>query len=241
MGIESADPMMMERHKAGVTLEAVRDTVRQIHAAGMRAKGLFIFGMPGETPETVKVTSDFILSLELDEMNMTKFSPLHGAPIWDECANSTESGEFIEDWRLMNCLNFVFLPKGFSSREEMDALYNWHVKRFYDSKGYRRRFAKRLWAHRWSLWHVLKHLPETIAAARYFSANKEQLEKAKREFALHPRQPVGLKPFLSADLQVDNIVAMSPIKISRREAIKMVMPVVEATACCTPPSLQAAV
>ena len=47
----------------------------------MRAKGLFIFGMPGETPETVKVTSDFILSLELDEMNMTKFSPLHGAPI----------------------------------------------------------------------------------------------------------------------------------------------------------------
>lgn len=36
MGIESADPGMMERHKAGVTLEAVRDTVRQIHAAGLR-------------------------------------------------------------------------------------------------------------------------------------------------------------------------------------------------------------
>jgi hypothetical protein len=84
----------------------------------------------------------------------------------------------------------------------MDALYNWHVKRFYDSKGYRRRFAKRLWAHRCSLWHVLKHLPETIAAARYFSSNKEQLEKAKREFKLHPRQPVGLKPFLSPDLQI---------------------------------------
>ncbi|HEY0635413.1 MAG TPA: radical SAM protein, partial [Gammaproteobacteria bacterium] len=59
MGIESADAAMMERHKAGVTLEAVRKTVEQIHAAGLRAKGLFIFGMPGETPETVKVTSDF--------------------------------------------------------------------------------------------------------------------------------------------------------------------------------------
>ena len=85
MGIESADPGMMERHKAGVTLEAVRATVKSIHAAGLRAKGLFIFGMPGETPETVRTTSDFILSLDLDEMNMTKFSPLHGAPIWDEC------------------------------------------------------------------------------------------------------------------------------------------------------------
>lgn len=242
MGIESADPGMMERHKAGVTLDAVRNTVRQIHAAGMRAKGLFIFGMPGETPETVKVTSDFILSLDLDEMNMTKFSPLHGAPIWDECANSTVSGEMIEDWRLMNCLNFVFLPHGFKSREEMDALYNWHVKRFYDSKGYRRRFTKRLWAHRWSLWHVLKHLPETIAAARYFSSNKEQLEKAKREFKLHPRQPVGLVPQLSTDLQVDNIVAMSPVKLSRREAMKSIIPLVyEGSSCSKPPVIQAAV
>ena len=241
MGIESADPGMMERHKAGVTLDAVRDTVRQIHAAGLRAKGLFIFGMPGETPETVKVTSDFILSLELDEMNMTKFSPLHGAPIWEECSSNT-GGEMIEDWRLMNCLNFVYLPEGFTSREEMDALYNWHVKRFYDSKGYHRRFAKRLWAHRWSLWHVLKHLPETIAAARYFSSNKEQLEKAKREFKLHPRQPVGLKPYLSPDLQVDNIVAMSPVKLSRREVMKAVAGQAAAgSACGTPPALQAAV
>ena len=236
MGVESADPGMMERHKAGVTLDAVRDTVRQIHAAGLRAKGLFIFGMPGETPETVKVTSDFILSLDLDEMNMTKFSPLHGAPIWDECV-SGESGDFIEDWRLMNCLNFVFLPNGFSSRDEMDALYNWHVKRFYDSKGYRRRFASRLWQHRWSLWHVLKHLPETIAAARYFSANKAQIEQARREFALHPRQPLGLKPMLSTDLQVDNIVAMSPVKLSRREAMKQIIPLVyEGSGSCAPPA-----
>lgn len=236
MGVESADPGMMERHKAGVTLDAVRDTVRQIHAAGLRAKGLFIFGMPGETPETVKVTSDFILSLDLDEMNMTKFSPLHGAPIWDECV-SGESGDFIEDWRLMNCLNFVFLPNGFSSRDEMDALYNWHVKRFYDSKGYRRRFASRLWQHRWSLWHVLKHLPETIAAARYFSANKAQIEQARREFALHPRQPLGLKPMLSTDLQVDNIVAMSPVKLSRREAMKQIIPLVyEGSDSCALPA-----
>lgn len=235
MGIESADPGMMARHKAGVTLEAVRDTVRQIHAAGLRAKGLFIFGMPGETPETVKTTSDFILSLDLDEMNMTKFSPLHGAPIWEECASGV-GGELIEDWRLMNCLNFVYLPEGFSSREEMDALYNWHVKRFYDSDGYRRRFARRLWQHRWSLWHVLKHLPQTIAAARYFSANKQQLEKAKREFKRHPRQPLGLQPQLSTELQIDNIVAMSPLKLTRRQAMKAIVPVVhEGGGGCTTP------
>lgn len=215
MGIESADPGMMERHKTGVTLEAVKKTVEQIHAAGLRAKGLFIFGLPGETPETVKATSDFILSLDLDEMNMTKFSPMYGAPIWDECVSGKE-GDFIEDWRLMNCLNFVYKPAGFESREEMDALYNWHVRRYYDSKPYRRRFSKKLWQHRWSLWHVVKNLPRVIQAARYFSANKAQLEAAKRDFAPHPRQPRGLTPYLSPELQADAIAAMSPIKVSRR-------------------------
>ncbi len=234
MGIESADPGMMARHKAGVTLDAVRQTVRQIHAAGLRAKGLFIFGMPGETPETIRATSDFVLSLDLDEMNMTKFSPLHGAPIWNECVSGRE-GDFVEDWRLMNCLNFVYKPAGFESREQMDALYNWHVRRFYDSKGYRRRFAKRLWQHRWSLWHILRHLPQTIAAARYFSANKEQLERARREFRVHPRQPLGLAPVLSAEIQADNIAAMSPVKLSRRAAPRL--PKTAGAACGVPPTM----
>ncbi|MBI4756878.1 MAG: radical SAM protein [Betaproteobacteria bacterium] len=215
MGIESADPAMMERHKAGVSLEAVRETVGKIHAAGLRAKGLFIFGLPGETPDTIRTTSDFILSLDLDEMNMTKFSPLYGAPIWEECVYGRE-GDFDEDWRLMNCLNFVYRPQGFASREEMDALYNWHVRRFYDSRGYRRRFARRLWEHRWSLAHIVRHLPQVVQAARYFSANEAQLEAAGGSFAPHPRQPRGLQASLSPELQADAIAAMSPVRVSRR-------------------------
>ena len=210
MGVESADPAMMERHKAGVTLEAVKKTVEQIHNAGLRAKGLFIFGMPGETPETVKTTSDFILSLNLDEMNMTKFSPLYGAPIWDECVGG-EEGDFIEDWRLMNCLNFVFLPKGFKSREEMDALYNWHILRFYNSKTYHRTFARRLWQHRWSLWHLIKNLPRVIQANRYFKSNQKQLEAIKQNFPKHPRQPVNLVPLLGEELYADKV---STVKVS---------------------------
>ncbi|MDF9832510.1 anaerobic magnesium-protoporphyrin IX monomethyl ester cyclase [Ereboglobus sp. PH5-5] len=202
LGVESADPEMMRRHKAGVTLDAVRETVDRIHTAGLRAKGLFIFGLPGETPDTVRATSDFILSLDLDEMNMTKFSPLYGAPIWDECASGAE-GAFTEDWRLLNCLNFTFIPKGFSSREEMDALYNWHIQRYYNSKPYRRRFAKHIWQHRWSLWHLVTHLPRTVQAARYFYANREKLEAMKKDFPLHPRQPVNLRATLGPELQAD--------------------------------------
>ncbi|MDX2111613.1 MAG: radical SAM protein [Verrucomicrobiota bacterium] len=202
IGVESADPGMMKRHKAGVSLEGVRDTVDKIHAAGLRSKGLFIFGLPGETPETVRTTSDFILSLNLDDMNMTKFSPLYGAPLWDECACGQE-GEMDEDWRLMNCLNFVYLPKGFESRAQMDELYNQHVRRFYGGKEYQRRFAKRLWQHRWSLWHMLRNAPRTIQAARYFSANRKLLEQAGKSFPPHPRQPRELKADLGSELRED--------------------------------------
>jgi magnesium-protoporphyrin IX monomethyl ester (oxidative) cyclase len=189
-GVESADPALMARHKAGVTLEAVRETVEKVHAAGLRAKGLFIFGLPGETPETFQRTSDFILSLDLDDMNLTKFSPLHGAPLWAECVEGKE-GDFNEDWRLLNCVNSVFLPAGFDSREQMDGLYNAHIQRFYKSRPYRRRFGRRIWEHRWSLWHLLRHLPMVLAAKRYFASNGA---KDAHAYVRHPRQPLGLKP-----------------------------------------------
>lgn len=189
IGIESADPNMMSRHKAGVTLDAVRESVANIHEAGLRAKGLFIFGLPGETPSTFRATSDFILSLDLDEMNMTKFSPMYGAPIWEECI-SGGSGEFNEDWRLMNCMNSVFKPEGFSSRDEMDDLYNWHVRRFYSSKKYRRRFAENLWAHRWSIWHAAKNSVRIAQAACYYG--RHEAKRHGPAFAPHPRQPRNL-------------------------------------------------
>ncbi|MCK9393096.1 MAG: B12-binding domain-containing radical SAM protein, partial [Syntrophales bacterium] len=40
VGIESADPALLERHKSGVGLEDVQDTVARIKACGLRVKGL---------------------------------------------------------------------------------------------------------------------------------------------------------------------------------------------------------
>jgi len=169
VGIESADPAMLERHKAGVTLDEVRDTVSRIKACGLRAKGLFMMGLPGETESSIQATSDFIISLGLDDMNMSKFTPFPGAPIWQELA---EEGTFEEDWKLMNCLNFVFIPKAIESKEKLDYLYNCHVKRFYSDKAWRRKFVRRLWQNRWSLYHLLRHAPSFLAAKRNFEPGR---------------------------------------------------------------------
>lgn len=170
VGIESGEPALLEVHKPGVYLEEVRDTVRRIHAAGLRAKGLFMMGLPGETPESVQKTSDLVLSLQLDDMNMTKFTPYHGAPVWQRIV---DEGTLEEDWRKMNCLNFVFLPKGIDSWEILEQLYNSHVKRFYSDPGWRKRFRSRIWEHRHSLWRLVRHLPDFLSAMRTFEPKKK--------------------------------------------------------------------
>ncbi len=165
LGIETGDPGLLEFHKPGVRPDDIRHTVRQIQDHGMRVKGLFMMGLPGETEESIRKTSDYVLSLDLDDMNMSKFTPFHGAPIWPRIA---EYGLLEEDWQRMNCINFVFLPKGIESFEKLEQLYNRHVKRFYSSKTWRRKFTKRLWQHRRSLFHLIAHLPSFLAAKRNF-------------------------------------------------------------------------
>lgn len=169
VGIESADPQMLASHKSGVSLQEVRETVLRIQAAGLRAKGLFMMGLPGETEASISKTSDFIISLGLDDMNMSKFTPFPGAPLW---SNIREKGYFNENWRLMNCLNFVFVPEGIASAERLDQLYNEHVRRFYSDAGWRKKFRRRLWQHRQSLIYMLCHLPSFVSAKRRFEPGK---------------------------------------------------------------------
>ena len=170
IGIESGDMDLIDRHKPGVVLEDIKDTVRRIQGHGLRAKGLFMMGLPGETETSIRRTSDFVMSLDLDDMNMSKFTPFHGAPAWRDLE---KHGFLHEDWRQMNCLNFVFVPKAIGSREALDELYNQHVKRFYSSPGWRRKFRDRLWEHRHSIWRMLTNLPAFVAAKRNFEPEKD--------------------------------------------------------------------
>ena len=165
LGIESGDPDQIDVFKEGVGLDEVRDTVHRIQASGLRAKGLFMMGLPGDTEDSIQRTCDFVISLGLDDMNMSKFTPFPGAPVW---STIFDSGTVDTDWRKMNCLNFVFIPKGIASKERLDELYNRFVKRFYSDPKWRRTFGRRLWQHRRSLWHLLSHVPTFWAAKRHF-------------------------------------------------------------------------
>jgi len=165
LGIESGDPEMLCRHKSNVDLGEMKKTVKLIQKNGLRAKGLFMMGLPGETEETIKRTTKFITELELDDLNMTKFTPFPGAPVYKTIH---EEGVFNEDWELMNCLNFVFVPKGIKSKERLEELYKQFIKRFYTSKNWVRKFGPLMLKSPHSTYRMIKNLPAFLKIKKDF-------------------------------------------------------------------------
>lgn len=166
LGIESGDQELLDRHKTGVKLTEVKETVTLIHKAGLRAKGLFIMGLPGETPQTARKTKEYIKTLGLDEMNLAKFAPFPGSPAY---ADIGAEGELIDDWRRMNCLNFVYKPNAFKSWDQMDKIYSEVIMGFYGSfTWYVKVLAPTLIKHPHNLVTIVKNLPGLLKARRQF-------------------------------------------------------------------------
>jgi radical SAM superfamily enzyme YgiQ (UPF0313 family) len=158
-GIESGDPELLKKHRKFYGLDEVRQKLLLVRQAGLRVKGLFMVGLPGETEASIRRTIDYALALPLDEINVTKFTPFPGAPVYKTIR---EQGEFDENWPLMNCLNFVFVPHGLT-RDQLEGLYNEFIRRFYRRSRIHWGYTKMLWRSPHSVLTFLRHLPEIIA------------------------------------------------------------------------------
>ncbi|MBI4837695.1 MAG: radical SAM protein, partial [Nitrospirae bacterium] len=165
VGIESGDYEILSRHKSKVDFNEMKITVKQIQKNGMRVKGLFMMGLPGETEASIKKTTDFIKELELDDMNMTKFTPFPGSPIYKTIH---EEGFFDEKWELMNCLNFVFIPKGIESKERLENIYKQYIKKFYTSKNWIRKFWLLMFKSPHSTCRMIRNLPAFLKIRKEF-------------------------------------------------------------------------
>jgi len=158
-GIESGDPEILKKHRKFYGLDDVGQKLMMVKKSGMRVKGLFMVGLPGEDEAAIRRTIDYALSLPLDEINVTKFTPFPGAPVYKTIR---EFGDFDETWELMNCINTVFVPNGMT-REQIDNLYDEFIRSFYHRPHINLGYAKMLWKSPHSIYSFLSHLPEILA------------------------------------------------------------------------------
>ena len=158
-GIESGDPEVVKKHRKFFGLDEVGRKLKMVKDAGMRVKGLFMIGLPGEDEAAIRRTIDYALSLPLEEINVTKFTPFPGAPVYKTIR---EQGDFDENWPLMNCMNFVFVPHGMT-KEQLERLYNEFISRFYRRTRIHWGYTSMLWRSPRSILMFLRNFPTILA------------------------------------------------------------------------------
>jgi anaerobic magnesium-protoporphyrin IX monomethyl ester cyclase len=75
IGVESSSTKILQNAKKNITVEQVRNAVKNIHKAGMDAVTYCMFGLPYETKETMKNTLEFIKELGPDATTFSIATP----------------------------------------------------------------------------------------------------------------------------------------------------------------------
>lgn len=83
-GIESGNMDVLRRTAKHIDLQRVRDAIAWTEAAGIRSKGYFILGLPGDTEATMQETIEFAATLELTEAMFSIATPFPGTALWNE-------------------------------------------------------------------------------------------------------------------------------------------------------------
>ncbi|GAB1402350.1 radical SAM protein [Elusimicrobiota bacterium] len=82
IGIESADKTILRNVKKGETIEEITNAINIIHKYNIICGGLFIFGLPGETKETMMKTMNFALKSRLTLATFNILDILPGSQLW---------------------------------------------------------------------------------------------------------------------------------------------------------------
>ena len=81
LGIESGSQDILNLARKGESVEDMRRAVALCREAGVQTMGHFIFGLPGETPETAEATVQFALGLGLDYLQCYAAVPYPGTEL----------------------------------------------------------------------------------------------------------------------------------------------------------------
>lgn len=138
VGVESGDDELLRRMRKGVTVQHTREFFRNCHKVGIAPHAHIMFGVPGETRESLQRTIDLIFEIEPATMDIGLMMPYPGSAIFDEYRHLLDLDRLHDD------LNFGTLhtTTDFSRHwtdvpaEELHRLQKATYRRFYLRPGY---------------------------------------------------------------------------------------------------------
>jgi anaerobic magnesium-protoporphyrin IX monomethyl ester cyclase len=84
-GVESGSPKMLEIMKKRISLDRVRQAFKDCRELGIKTQAFFLFGVPGETQETVEETIEFAKEIDADSTQFAIVIPHPGTELYETC------------------------------------------------------------------------------------------------------------------------------------------------------------
>lgn len=126
-GLETGSDDLLRKMDKQARVAKSEQAINWTADAGIRTKGLFMLGFPGEDEHTIQQTRDFVRRIPMTIMNLTKFTPYPGSPVYRDIYGTSIRDDH---WEKMNGMNFVWAPEGLSV-EALDRHYQEILVSFY--------------------------------------------------------------------------------------------------------------
>ena len=126
-GVESANPQILHNVKKHERLETVENAINIASRAGISCQGFFVFGLPGETPQTIEETINFAKNSNLSRAQFLILDVIPGCELWE-----TLKGKFRPDWTKNSFKEPEWIPDGLT-KDQLKKAQSRAFRKFYSS------------------------------------------------------------------------------------------------------------
>jgi len=116
-GIESGNQRILDNIHKKTNLEIIEYAVRESKKAGIITQGFFIFGLPGETEETINETIRFAKKIPLDRAQFLLLDLLPGSELFHKLGTSTN----LSPSSYRSYQDVTWIPEGLCSKTLQNA------------------------------------------------------------------------------------------------------------------------
>jgi len=139
LGIESESDEVRKNMIKRLERQKIKAAFANMRAADIRSFAFFIFGYPGDTPETMSRTIDYAIELDPDFANFYPAVPYPGTDLFQKCTREgLLSSQAADDWSRMEYSYYLLEGNGLNAEVVMNTI-NRARRRFFLRPTYVRR------------------------------------------------------------------------------------------------------
>jgi radical SAM superfamily enzyme YgiQ (UPF0313 family) len=159
MGIESSSPEIRKDMVKRLEEQKIRTAFANLREAGIKSFAFFIFGYPGDTPESMNATIDYAIDLAPDFANFYPAVPYPGTALYEKVR--AEGTLKHEDWSKMEYSYYLLEGHGLDEQVVMGAI-NKAKRRFFLRPAYLGRHLADVARLAWTKPSIVTHLASRV-------------------------------------------------------------------------------